>query len=364
MELFNTIYKGKKVLITGHTGFKGSWLSLWLTRLGAHVVGYSIDVPTKPSHFKLLNLNITSITGDILDKRKLLQTVETHKPDIIFHMAAQPLVRLSYEEPTRTFETNITGTVNVLESCRKTRTTKAVLIITSDKCYQNKETVRGYQEDDAMGGDDPYSASKGCAELVTHAYRHSFFHPDQFNKTHSTLVATARAGNVIGGGDWAADRLIPDIMKAAAKKEKMSIRNPHAVRPWQHVLEPLSGYLQLGQKLLEKQREFADAWNFGPSEKAFLTAKEVTKSIKKHWHEIDFTTEVNRGSLHEATLLTLDSSKARRKLKWKSIWDTDTTFEQTTNWYKNFYTDGTILSEDNLDQYISDALRTNAPWVK
>lgn len=360
---FGAVYKEKKVLITGHTGFKGSWLSLWLSKLGAHVIGYSVDIPTQPSHFKLLNLTIPSIVGDILDKEKLFKTVETHKPDIIFHLAAQPLVRLSYEEPMRTLETNIIGTANVLESCRKVGTTKAVIIITSDKCYQNKETMQGYKESDAMGGDDPYSASKGSAELVARAYRHSFFHPDQYSKKHSTLVATARAGNVIGGGDWAADRLIPDLMRATAKKEKVGIRNPHAVRPWQHVLEPLSGYLQLGQKLLEGQKEFADSWNFGPTAESFLTVKEVAESAKHHWQEIDFHIKTHPGDIHEATLLTLNSAEARFKLGWKSVWDNDTTFEKTTNWYKTFYMGGDVLSHQNLDNYIADAGQIGAPWL-
>lgn len=361
-KLFNNIYKGKKVLITGHTGFKGSWLSLWLSKLGAHVIGYSVDIPSKPSHFELLNINMVSIIDNILNKKNLLKTVETYKPDIVFHMAAQALVRESYINPVKTIETNIIGTVNLLESCRKTKQVKAIINITSDKCYKNKEWLWGYKESDSMGGDDPYSASKGCSELAANAYRNSFFNPHEYGKSHSTLLANVRAGNVIGGGDWAKDRLIPDIMKATNKNKTVTIRNPYATRPWQHVLEPLSGYLQLGWKLLEGQKKFADDWNFGPSDEANLTVYEVTEYIKKYWNKINYKIEKNPNNPHEANLLKLDSSKARAKLQWKNIWDNNETFKKTVNWYKNYY-QGTILSEKNLDNYINDAKKASAKWL-
>lgn len=361
--LFNNIYKGKKVLITGHTGFKGSWLSLWLFKLGAEVIGYSIDIPTNPSHFELLNLKITSIIGDVLNKEKLLNTIQKHQPDIVFHLAAQPLVRESYINPVKTFETNIMGTVNLLESCRKTGQVKVIINITSDKCYQNKEWTRGYKEHDPMGGNDPYSASKGGAELVANSYRNSFFNVKEFGKSHSTLLADVRSGNVIGGGDWAKDRLIPDIVKATANDEITVIRNPQSTRPWQHVLEPLSGYLLLGWKLLERKKEFADNWNFGPDDDSSLTVNEVIERAKKHWDKIKYKIKESSDNFHEANLLKLDSSKARTQLKWKNIWDSHKAIEKTITWYKNYYKNAKILSEKDLDNYINDAKQASAEWT-
>jgi len=285
--MFNNIYKNKKVLITGHTGFKGSWLALWLKELGAEVIGYALKPPTTPSHYELLtqqptdNLNIISIEGDIRNYIKLNEIFQSYKPEIVFHLAAQPLVRYSYINPVETFETNVMGTINVFEACRNCESVRAIVNITSDKCYENKEWVWGYRESDPMGGYDPYSASKGCAELVTSAYRNSFFTPS-YPLTDSpprVLLASARAGNVIGGGDWADDRLIPDIMRATAKNESVIIRNPKATRPWQHVLEPLSGYLLLGQKLLEGRKEFAGGWNFGPDDESNITVENLIENI-------------------------------------------------------------------------------------
>ncbi len=362
--LFNNIYKNKKVLITGHTGFKGSWLSLWLTKMGAEVIGYSKDIPTKPDHLNLLKLKINSVKGNILDKKKLHQTIKKHKPDIIFHLAAQALVRQSYTEPVETFEENIMGTVNVLESCRKEKSVKAVVIVTSDKCYQNKEQIWGYREDDAMGGDDPYSASKGCSELVANSYRKSFFNPADYKKKHSTLIANVRAGNVIGGGDWAKDRLIPDIMKATSKGEEVIVRRPKATRPWQHVLEPLSGYLAIGAKLLQGKTEFSDNWNFGPTEGSNLTVFEVTEHTKKHWNMIKYDIQEDRNAVHEAHLLKLDSTKAHTKLKWKNVWDSHKTFEKTTIWYKDFYKNKKISSVDNLIEYVQDAKTAHLDWTQ
>jgi CDP-glucose 4,6-dehydratase len=360
---FNNIYKDKTVLVTGHTGFKGSWLTLWLSKLGATVVGYSKDIPSNPSHFELLKLNVISIVGDILDKEKLTETILTYKPDIVFHMAAQPLVRLSYKNPVETFETNIMGTINVLEACRQAGTVKAIVNVTSDKCYQNNETGKPFQEDDPMGGDDPYSASKGAVEIVSNSYRKSFFKPEEYGISHSTLIANVRAGNVIGGGDWAHDRLIPDIMRATSKGEKVTIRKPHATRPWQHVLEPLSGYLQVGAHLLEGKKEFADNWNFGPSDSFHLPVHEVINHTKKHWDKIDFEIQEDPNGLHEAKLLALDSSKARNKLKWKNVWDHHATFEKTVHWYKVYYTDAILISEQDLAAYIEDAKKSAAVWI-
>ena len=257
-NLFGGIYKDKTVLVTGHTGFKGSWLAYWLSRMGAKVVGYSLEAPTQPNHIALLRMDMVSVTGDIRDMEKLDAAFQTHQPEIVFHLAAQPLVRRSYEDPVETYETNVMGTLKVFEACRK-HAVKAIVNITSDKAYENKEWVWGYRENDPMGGYDPYSASKGCADLLANSYRSSFFNPETYKKTHRTLLASCRAGNVIGGGDWAKDRLMTDIMLSVSQGKKVNIRNPHATRPWQHVLEPLSGYLHVGQKLLEEKVQFADS---------------------------------------------------------------------------------------------------------
>ena len=273
--MFDDIYKNKKVFITGHTGFKGSWLSLWLKKSGAVVMGYSLENNNQPSLFKSLGLNEIvdySITGNILDTGKLEKTMAEFKPDIIFHLAAQPIVRLSYIEPVLTYQTNVIGTLNVLEAARKTESIRAFVNVTTDKCYENKEINKGYKEDDPMGGYDMYSSSKGCVEIMSSSYRRSFLN-DGF------YMATARAGNVIGGGDWAADRLIPDCIRAINDNKKIEIRNQNAVRPWQFVLEPLSGYMLLGQKLLEGNREFARGFNFGPYESSVLKVGEVAKKV-------------------------------------------------------------------------------------
>lgn len=362
-NLFSGIYKGKTVLVTGHTGFKGSWLVYWLHQMGANVVGYSLEAPTNPNHIELLNLDIVSVIGDIRDLDKLNQTVQTHKPDIVFHLAAQPLVRLSYEDPINTYETNVIGSLKVFEACRKNNV-KAIVNITSDKAYENKEWIWGYRENDPMGGYDPYSSSKGCADILTSSYRNSYFNPKEYKKTHNTLLATCRAGNVIGGGDWAKDRLITDIMVSVSQAKKVSIRNPYATRPWEHVLEPLSGYLHIGQKLLEEKVEFAEAWNFGPSDEGSITVEEVVNNVKKHWDKIDY--EINRdpNQLHEANLLKLDCSKAHILLKWKDVWDSDTTFEKTVKWYKAYYEeDKKILTQNDLESYISNANAKKIEWA-
>ena len=362
-NLFSGIYKDKTVLVTGHTGFKGSWLVYWLKKMGAKVVGYSLEAPTIPNHIELLNLDIVSIVGDIRDLENLNQTFETYKPDIIFHLAAQPLVRLSYENPIETYETNVIGTLKVFEACKKYNV-KAIVNITSDKAYENKEWIWGYRENDPMGGYDPYSSSKGCADLLASSYRNSYFNLNQYKKTHNTLLATCRAGNVIGGGDWAKDRLITDIMISVSSGKKVSIRNPYATRPWQHVLEPLSGYLHIGQKLLEEKQEFAEAWNFGPSDEGSITVEEVVKNIKKHWDKIDYEINKDPNQLHEANLLKLDCSKAHILLKWKDVWDSDTIFEKTVKWYKAYYEeDKRILTQNDLESYVADAKVKNIEWT-
>ena len=362
-NLFGGIYKGKTVLITGHTGFKGSWLALWLNQMGANIVGYSLSAPTEPNHISLLNLDLVSIIGDIRDLDALNKTFATHKPDIVFHLAAQPLVRLSYENPIETYETNVIGTLKVFEACRSNGV-KAIVNITSDKAYENKEWIWGYRENDPMGGYDPYSSSKGCADILANSYRNSYFNPTEYIKSHNTLLASCRAGNVIGGGDWAKDRLMTDIMLSVSQGKKVSIRNPNATRPWQHVLEPLSGYLAIGQKLLEKKAEFGEAWNFGPSDEGSITVEEVVHQVKKHWDKIDYKIDGDPHQPHEANLLKLDCSKAHIRLKWKDVWDSEMTFEKTVLWYKNFYENGNVGTMDDLNHYVMDAKKKNLEWTK
>ena len=363
-SLFNGIYNNKTVLLTGHTGFKGSWMAYWLTQMGAKVIGYSLDAPTNPAHIDLLDIDMVSVIGDIRDQGKLDATFEKYQPEIVFHLAAQPLVRLSYSEPVDTFETNVMGTIKVFEACRKTSSVKAIVNITSDKAYENKEWIWGYRENDPMGGYDPYSASKGCAELVVNSYRNSYFNLDDYGSKHNQLLASCRAGNVIGGGDWAQDRLMTDIMLSVSRGEKVHIRSPHATRPWQHVLEPLSGYLAIGQKLLEGKKEFAEGWNFGPENEGSITVQKVVESIKKHWDSIEYLLDEPKEKLHEANLLKLDCSKANILLNWKSVWDSNATFEKTVIWYKEYYQNNTIGTLKNLETYIEDARQKDLEWTK
>ncbi|ADV47274.1 CDP-glucose 4,6-dehydratase [Nitratifractor salsuginis] len=352
MTDFSVAYRGKKVLVTGHTGFKGSWLSLWLQSLGADVVGYALSPETEPSHLTLLDLDMVSVKGDIRDFSHLQRLIKDVQPEIIFHLAAQPLVRRSYREPVETFETNVMGTVNVLEACRQTPSVRAIVNITSDKCYENREWVWGYRENDPMGGYDPYSASKGAAELVSAAYRRSYFNNAEYGKIHETLLATCRAGNVIGGGDWSEDRLIPDIVRAVTAKEAVTIRSPNATRPWQHVLDALSGYLLLGQKLLEGQSEFADAWNFGPSDEDVLTVKEMCSLFEKEWERTRFNFSKETPRLHEAGLLKLDCSKAHTLLNWRGRWHAQEAVIATAEWYRAYIETGKILSREQLKKWM------------
>jgi CDP-glucose 4,6-dehydratase len=335
---FQGAYKGKLILITGHTGFKGSWLSLWLKEIGANVIGYALEPPTKPNLFEALSLGekITHIIGDVRDEEHLLSVFEKYQPEFVFHLAAQPLVRFSYKEPKLTYETNVMGTVNVLEAVRKTNSVRACIIVTSDKCYENKEWVYGYRETDSMGGYDPYSSSKGCAELVTSAYRRSFFTPNDYGKKHNVALTSVRAGNVMGGGDWGEDRVIPDCISALSQNKAIVIRNPQATRPWQYILEPLTGYLLLGGLMHEDGVGYSSAWNFGPNDESIITVEELVKLITKHWGSGAYTIDTSNHP-HEAGLLKLDASKARALLDWKPIYDLYEAVEKTINWYKNFY---------------------------
>lgn len=350
MLVFNNIYSNKKVFITGHTGFKGCWLSLWLTLLGAKVCGYSLAPNTNPSMFKVLEIENKiekSIIGDILDVTSLEKAIIDFEPDIVFHLAAQPLVRLSYSQPVLTYQTNVIGTLNILEAARKCKSVKAFVNVTTDKCYENKEINRGYKEDEPMGGYDMYSSSKGCVEIMSSSYRRSFLQDDD-----TYAMATARAGNVIGGGDWALDRLIPDCIRAINNNEKIEIRNPIAVRPWQHVLEPLSGYLLLGEKLLVSGKKYAEGYNFGPKEDSVLKVVDVVQKVIEYYGKGEVVIH-KKDNLHEAGLLMLNIDKAKNVLGWHPSYNADLAIEKTVEWYRHFY-EGNIDLFDFTIKQISD----------
>tara|TARA_B100000963_G_scaffold361645_1_gene398379 strand:+ start:2596 stop:3678 length:1083 start_codon:yes stop_codon:yes gene_type:complete len=347
-----SFWNGKKVYLTGHTGFKGSWLSLWLQNMGALVKGYSLDVNTNPALFLVANVaaGMESEIGDIRNLKQITKSMVSFSPDIIIHMAAQPLVRLSYQEPVDTYTTNVIGTVNVLEAARKCHDLKAIVSVTTDKCYENKEWEWGYRENEAMGGHDPYSSSKGCAELVTSAYRRSFFSSDC-----TPSLASARAGNVIGGGDWAEDRLIPDILRAFEKSKPVLIRNPLSTRPWQHVLEPLSGYLVLAQELFLNGDNFAEGWNFGPKDEDCKSVSWILDEMVKNWgNNVTWSLDKNNNP-HEAGFLKLDCSKAINRLKWKSKWDLQETIEMIVNWHKCYLKGADIKKEclNEINRYLN-----------
>ena len=333
------------MFITGHTGFKGSWLCLWLQQLGAEVTGYALQPPTNPSLFEVAQVGqgMHSIIGDIRDGEALASAMKAAAPDVVIHMAAQPLVRYSYIAPVETYSTNVMGTVHLLEAVRKTPSVRAVVNVTSDKCYENKEWIWGYRENEPMGGFDPYSSSKGCAELVTASYRQSFFQSSTINHNPSTIphqpstaVATARAGNVIGGGDWADDRLIPDILRAISEGHPVIIRNPHAIRPWQHVLEPLSGYLQLAQRLYEEGATFAEGWNFGPHDEDAKPVQWIVEQLTQQWGGDASWKLDNADHPHEAHYLKLDCSKAKMRLDWQPRWDLAHTLEMIVEWQRAY----------------------------
>jgi CDP-glucose 4,6-dehydratase len=330
-------WQGKKILLTGHTGFKGSWLSLWLQAMGSEVIGYALAPPTHPSLFEVAKVGsgMTSIIGDIRNLDKLQAVFTEHQPEIVIHMAAQPLVRYSYQNPVETYSTNVMGTVNVLECVRNTSSVKAVVNVTTDKCYENREWAWGYRENEPMGGHDPYSNSKGCAELVTAAYRNSYFHTEQYQE-HGVAIASARAGNVIGGGDWAEDRLIPDIMRAITHNEAVNIRNPHAIRPWQHVLEPLSGYLILAQTLYEEGTSYAEGWNFGPNDEDAKPVQWIVEYLTQVWGEGASWHLDNGNHPHEAHYLKLDCSKAKARLNWLPRWRLEMALDKIIDWQKQY----------------------------
>lgn len=345
-----SFWKNKKVLITGHTGFKGSWLSLWLQCAGAEVVGFSLPPPTKPSLFESAHVagGMTSCIGDVRNLDQIKTVISSHQPEIVFHMAAQSLVRYSYANPVETYETNVMGTVNLLEAVRRVGRIKVVVNITSDKCYENREWNWGYRENEPMGGYDPYSNSKGCAELLTSAFRNSFFNPAEFER-HGVALASARAGNVIGGGDWANDRLIPDIMRSILQKQPAIIRNPQAIRPWQHVLEPLSGYLLLAEKLWAEGPNYAEAWNFGPNDEDVKPVAWIADRLSILWGDGALWTLADGKHPHEAHYLKLDSSKSRTRIGWMPRWDLETALRSISDWYRA-YTNKEEMRERTISQ--------------
>ena len=330
MGIDNQFWKKKKVLVTGHTGFKGSWISLWLQKLNANICGFSKSIPTNPSLFEIANVdeNMQSITGDIRDFDSIINTIKEFQPEIIIHMAAQSIVRESFENPIYTFETNIIGTANLLEISKELSSIKSILVITSDKCYENIEKNISYKETDKMGGHDPYSASKGCAELIAASYHRSFFYD-----SYDVSLATARAGNVIGGGDWATDRLIPDFVRALQNESAIEIRYPNSLRPWQYVLEPLRGYLMLAEKQYQNKKNFSGAWNFGPYEENTISVKKIIDNLNliiRNKLEIRYSA---KEELHEAGILKLDSTKASKLLNWNPLLKLDDTLKYTMDWY-------------------------------
>lgn len=357
-NLFGGVYKDKTCLITGNTGFKGSWLAHWLLKMGANVIGYSLEPATDPNHFELLNSAYPTVFGDVNDLITLQRVVQDHKPEIIFHLAAQALVRYSYDNPIETYKTNVIGTLNVFEAARSSDSVKAIVNITSDKCYENEEWIWGYRENDKMGGHDPYSSSKGCAELLTTSYRKSFF------SSGNILLSSARSGNVIGGGDWSSDRLIPDIVRETHKNKTVLIRSPYSTRPWQHVLEPLSGYLMLGWELLNGNKKFAESWNFGPAKESNLSVIDVVKRCKNVWSDIRYDLTIDALNQHEANLLMLDCSKADKLLKWQPVFQIEETLERTILWYKRYYNSGEILTDSDINDFVQLASDKSLLWTR
>ena len=357
--MFYGVYQGKRVLVTGHTGFKGSWLCAWLAQLGAECAGFALPPDTMPNHFSLLHTSVSSVIGEIRDFEAVKKCVQDFRPEIVFHLAAQPLVLASYREPRETFETNFMGTVNLLEACRLTPSVRAIVVVTTDKCYANPEDGKPLVESDPMGGHDPYSASKGAAEIASASYRLSFF-----GSSDAPALATARAGNVIGGGDWAQDRLIPDLVRAASRKETAEIRSPNAIRPWQHVLEALSGYLALGARLLMDGQSFASAWNFGPLEAETHTVGEVIRMAQDEWPAIACRFNEVEGRPHEAGQLKLDCAKARNHLGWRPVWNTDQAVRQTIRWYRDYCENGTVSTHADLEAYGDAARQSGVEWAQ
>jgi CDP-glucose 4,6-dehydratase len=361
-RLFGDTYSGRRILVTGHTGFKGSWLVLWLRAMGAQVSGLALDPGTDPAHWNLLGHDgVADHRVDLRNAAAVGRVLQECQPEIVFHLAAQPLVRASYREPVATFDTNVMGLVNLLEAVRACASVRVLVNATTDKVYAEHDGASGYRETDPLGGHDPYSSSKACAELVSDCYRKSFFMQDD-GRGFTLRLATARAGNVFGGGDWAEDRLVPDLIRAGTSGRPLQIRNPAATRPWQHVLEPLSGYLLIGQQLLGSE-QFAQAWNFGPGRDGELTVGEVAARLGEDWPALRIEHD-GRSHPREAGVLRLDCEKAKRQLGWRPVWNIDTALARTGAWYRAFHEAGKVLSEDDLAAYVDAARRGGLAWAE
>jgi CDP-glucose 4,6-dehydratase len=360
-QLFGGLYAGRRVLVTGHTGFKGSWLVLWLQALGAKVSGLALDPDTDPSHWQLLDLHLDQEARiDLRDAARVAAAVAAAAPEVVFHLAAQPLVRRSYREPAETFDTNVGGLVRLLDAVRSTPSVRVVINATTDKVYEPYSAPTGYREDDRLGGLDPYSTSKACAELISTCYRRSYFEHDD-GRGYPVQLVTARAGNVIGGGDWSEDRLVPDLIRAASNGQALRIRNPCATRPWQHVLEPLSGYLGAGQALLDGTL-VGGAWNFGPAADATLTVGDVVTRLQHEFPTVRVENDAGPHP-HEAVQLALDCSKAARELGWYPVWGAEMTLQRTAQWYRAFLEGNGTRSHDDLAAYVADARSTGLEWA-
>lgn len=355
IDLFDNFFRGKRVLVTGHTGFKGSWLSIWLHELGAEVVGVSQEPFTNRDNFVLSGIGnkiMADLRADICNGQKMKEIFQKYQPEIVFHLAAQPLVRYSYEQPVETYEANVMGTIHVMEAIRATDSVKVGVMITTDKCYDNKEQMRGYKEDDPFGGYDPYSSSKGACEIAIQSWRRSFFNPEDYGKKHHVSLASVRAGNVIGGGDWALDRIIPDCIKALEQDKVIDIRSPKAIRPWEHVLEPLSGYMLLAKKQWEYPTEYCDGWNFGPESESVSTVWDVATELIKDYGRGELKDASDPNAVHEAKLLMLDITKAKTKLGWKPRMNMQQCMALVADWYKRYKTEDVYqLCVEEINQF-------------
>ncbi len=355
---FGGAYKGARVFLTGHTGFKGSWLAAWLDQLHAQVTGLSLAPSGPLNHWNLLRTRTIDVRGDVRDAETVVSAMAQAQPEIVFHLAAQTLVRESYGDPLNSWSTNVMGTANVLEACRRTPSVRAVVIVTTDKVYANREWHWGYRENDTLGGHDPYSASKAACEILVDSYRKSFW-----NAGTPVLIASVRAGNVIGGGDWAQDRLVPDLVRAVYEGRALDVRSPSATRPWQHVLDCLSGYLMLGQRLLAGDPAFSASWNFGPAAEDNRSVAELLGRLAQHWPDLAWKAQPSSGP-HEAGLLLLDCAKARQSLGWRPALPLDDALEMTADWYRRHHETGSASTSEQLRQYVEQAARAGCHWVQ